>query len=167
MHNPYKIEFLNLKREIVYLPKGRRIELRRSFYGLCIIKNQILLIQSSFNDLWELPGGKCDPGEDPLTTMRREFREETGYILPDQTFTPIGTHREFFYVDPSDQYCDSTMIFYRFHSIGNKISNELDSNEVKNIAWVSKSGIKNLKIHPVSLKFIEMNFSKISATNSN
>lgn len=99
MNDPHKIQFVNLKREIVYLPQGRQIELRNSSYGMCIAENKILLIQSVFNDLWELPGGKCDPGEDTITTMRREFKEETGYVVPDQEFTIIGSHREYFYVD--------------------------------------------------------------------
>lgn len=38
--------------------------------------------------LEELPGGYVDPDEDPLTTARREFREETGY---DGEFEFIGT----------------------------------------------------------------------------
>jgi ADP-ribose pyrophosphatase len=29
--------------------------------------------------LWELPAGKLDPGEDPLTGAQRELEEETGY----------------------------------------------------------------------------------------
>lgn len=29
--------------------------------------------------LWELPAGKVDPGEDPLTAARRELAEETGF----------------------------------------------------------------------------------------
>lgn len=156
--DPHKIEFRNLKREIVYLPQGRVIELRNSSYGLCIVEQRILLIQSAFNDLWELPGGKCDEGEDTLTTMRREFREETGYEVPDQEFTQMGFHREYFYVDSTDNYCDSTMTFYRFHKLGQKLSNELDAHEVKNISWFDENEVRKIKTHPISLKFIEMTF---------
>jgi ADP-ribose pyrophosphatase len=30
-------------------------------------------------DLWELPAGRLDPGEKPLTAAKRELEEETGY----------------------------------------------------------------------------------------
>ncbi|MFC8716046.1 NUDIX domain-containing protein [Kitasatospora sp. NPDC057198] len=32
-------------------------------------------------DVWQFPGGDVDPGEDPLTTAIREYREETGHDL--------------------------------------------------------------------------------------
>lgn len=46
------------------------------------------------DDLWEIPAGKIDPGEDPLSCARRELREETGYVA--KTWTELAT----FYTTP-------------------------------------------------------------------
>lgn len=132
------------------------IESRSSSYGICIRNNEILLIQSAFNDLWELPGGKLDADETALLAMKREFREETGHQIPEQEFVLVGTHQEYFYVDPTDNYCDSTMSFYRFSHLGEKSDDLIDTTEVKNIAWFNEFSIKTIKIHPISLQFIKM-----------
>jgi len=42
---------------------------------------------------WSIPKGECAPGEDPLTTARRELREETGFDV-DGPFTSLQAIRQ-------------------------------------------------------------------------
>jgi len=56
-----------------------------------IIKDDKLLILKRASDdvqspnIWEIPGGRLELGEDPILGLMREIREETGlYIKPQQ-----------------------------------------------------------------------------------
>ena len=46
-------------------------------YGDVLLIRQYRLPPREY--LWELPAGRCDPGEDALETAKRELIEETGY----------------------------------------------------------------------------------------
>ena len=52
----------------------------------------------------EIPAGKRDAGEEPLTTGRRELEEETGYVA--DSFTSLGT------LYPTPGYCDEVIYLY-------------------------------------------------------
>src|SRR5262245_31548220 len=70
---------------------GHGYEIRRSIIrhpGSAVVlavdaRKRILLVRQyrlpAGKALWELPAGKLDPGENPLTAARRELAEETGY----------------------------------------------------------------------------------------
>ena len=40
--------------------------------------------------VWTIPKGEPDPGEPLLTAALREFREETGFAIPDAELIPLG-----------------------------------------------------------------------------
>jgi predicted NUDIX family NTP pyrophosphohydrolase len=40
--------------------------------------------------VWSIPKGMSEPGEEPLATARREFREELGFDAPAQEFFELG-----------------------------------------------------------------------------
>lgn len=51
-----------------------------------------------------IPGGRLDPGEDPLTAARRELKEETGYTA--REFIHLGT------TYPLPAVCDQRIHYY-------------------------------------------------------
>src|SRR5690349_10690558 len=40
---------------------------------------------------WSIPKGLIERGEDPLATAKREFVEETGFVLPSGPFVELGS----------------------------------------------------------------------------
>ena len=70
--------------------------------------NEVLLVRQYrypyAEILTEIPAGKRDPGEDPLTTGMRELEEETGYRAA--TYTPLGT------LYPTPGCCNEVVYLY-------------------------------------------------------
>ncbi len=86
----YDGEAVKLRVDTVRLPSGREtrreiVEHRDCVAIVAIDGNNNVLLVNQFRqpvekELLEIPAGGIDPGEDPLTAVRREMQEETGYL---------------------------------------------------------------------------------------
>ncbi len=77
--------------------KSQRYQLRPGAYALLPRKDKLLLTVQLINppDI-QLPGGGIDPGEHPITALRREVLEETGWRISKPR--RIGAYRRFVFM---------------------------------------------------------------------
>ncbi|MFE5582795.1 NUDIX domain-containing protein [Kitasatospora sp. NPDC056531] len=56
----------------------------RAYIGCSVLltdeEGKVLLLQASYRDQWQFPGGGMDPGEAPAECAARELLEETGLV---------------------------------------------------------------------------------------
>ncbi len=89
-------KLLHVTRDVVGLPNGKTSVREGILHpGAVVIipflDKQTLIMERQFRYypnqvFYELPAGKTDPGEDFLTTGKRELLEETGYLADKWTF---------------------------------------------------------------------------------
>ena len=86
------------------------------------------LYASKREEIWTIPKGLLDPGEDPLAAARREFFEETGLEPPDADYFDLGEIKQ-----------NSGKIVRAFGFVGDWDVRRLRSNEFE-LEWPPKSG---------------------------
>lgn len=110
----FRGRIINLRVDEAKLPDGTTAarEVVEHPGGVCVAaltEDDCLLMVRQFRYpygeiLTEIPAGKRDPGEEPLTTGKRELKEETGYSAENYTF--LGK------LYPSPGYVDEIIFMY-------------------------------------------------------
>ena len=106
-------------------------------------------------DFYLLPGGKIRAGEDSLTAIKREVKEELGYDLE---FTISSVNENFLVKNKINimQYEFLYKAIY-YNSIEKEIFNCLDRKD-QTFHWISINDIDKVKILPSNLKPVIKNY---------
>ena len=137
----YSGRILDLVKDKVLLPDGKESfrEIVKHSGGsaiLCEKDDEILMVRqfryAYKEEVWEIPAGKVNAGEDPMETAFRELEEEGG-IKADKM-------ELLFSVYPSPGYTSEIIRIYRATGL-NKSAKHLDDDEFLSAEWVKKSRI--------------------------
>ena len=139
----YESEWVSLYADKVKFPDGYVLDKYHfSHFDLdsvaVVIQNEneeVLLIKSNRyitqSEEWEIPAGRIDKDESAAKAVAREALEETGYIIS----SPKLIYRYNPSIGSSDQ------VFLIFKATAKEKVGQFDTNEVIDIAWVSKAKV--------------------------
>jgi nucleoside triphosphatase len=116
-----------------------------------IAHNQkVLLVRThKWSGLWGVPGGKIDYGEDALTALHREMREEVGLEIRDAVYA--------FYSDIiEDPKFHKPAHFLSLEFVAYSDSSEVVTNEeIAEFAWVGLQEAFEYPINPYTERLLE------------
>ena len=106
---------------------------------------RLLMIRRSDNDLYSIPGGQLELGETLSQAAVRELREETGIDI--EAIGVIGLYSNPDHVIAYDdgEVRQEFSICFRARPVGGQLRT---SGESKEVHWVERERLNELKIHP-------------------
>lgn len=122
---------------------GGTIVSRPSVRGIIIREERLAMIHSRQYNYYKFPGGGMEPGENPLDTLIREVREESGLCVLRDTVRPFGYVHRIQKGYPEDVFVQDNY-YYLCQAAPTMVSQQLDAYEQEEgftLAWVRPSTV--------------------------
>lgn len=122
----------------VYLEKPEHFNPKAAVVGCCYLhyQDKILLLHrqdyKAEGNLWGIPGGKLNSGEELLNLVMREVFEETGFVLDKEKLHYIGK----LYISVKNFDFEYHMVDY-LETIKNPADVKINFKEHKGFTWVT------------------------------
>ncbi|MFD1887873.1 NUDIX hydrolase [Paenibacillus wenxiniae] len=94
-------------------------------------ERKLLCVRSKGKELYYIPGGKRDPGEEDQQTLIREVQEELGVTLEQETIMHVGTFEA-----EADSKATGTIVRLTCYTADYEGTLQPDS-EIEEMAWLS------------------------------
>ena len=130
--------------------------------GIVIEARKVLLSRrkqgTHLEGLWEFPGGKVEPGEDPRVALARELEEELGIHTTVGEIVDVTFHR---YDD-----ADKAVLLLFFEATRTLASKEPAAVDVAEVAWFDADGLDPAKFPPADVAVLTKVRAKLLTSSS-
>jgi ADP-ribose pyrophosphatase YjhB (NUDIX family) len=107
--------------------------------------NRVLLIRRTDNDLWTIPGGAMEPGEDIATCCQREVLEESGIEVDIVSLVGIYSNPRHVVEYSDGEVRQQFSVCFACRPAGGGLATSDESSEV---GYFTPEEIGNMDIHP-------------------
>ncbi len=143
-HYIYRGKIINVRCDDAELPDGRAckrevVEHMGGASVLCVFEGKVALVRqfryAYGEELYEIPAGKLNAGEDPMLAAGRELTEETGLIA--------GKLIPLFVLYPTPGYTNEKIYIYRAEEV-TRGEQHLDEGEFLNVEYLPVATVKEM-----------------------
>ena len=118
--------------------------------GVVVERGKVLLSRrkkgTHLSGLWEFPGGKVEPGEDPRAALRRELEEELGILTSVGEIADVTFHRY-------DEAGKAVLLLF-FHAVRDEDSPEPQAIDVAEVKWAEASALDPAQFPPADVPIL-------------